>query len=132
MWFTIAPVRWKRKPEIYWWAQIHTILKLYRIYDIETNFGWLKDVKSEQTCGYFQWEQYKDRQPVKHVVDGGAGKRPPEVVTMRDLSQGHQSVGHRGSYVGTHNDGYGQLYREDCKDEEIYVEVSKNVVSKQM
>ena len=39
--------------------------------------------------GHFEGQENKDSQPVEHVVDGGSGEGPLEVVSVTDLSHGH-------------------------------------------
>lgn len=51
-----------------------------------------------------QRQKNNDSQPVKHVVNRGTCKRPPEVADVRDLTNGDKRVRNGSSDVGTHHD----------------------------
>ena len=52
--------------------------------------------------GHFQGQEDQDGQPVEHVVDGGCGEGPLEVVPVANLAHRHKRVGHGGTDVGSH------------------------------
>jgi len=56
-----------------------------------------------ETCGCLEDQENDDRQPVEHVVDGGAGESQSELLPIVDLGHCHQSVGHGGADVGAHD-----------------------------
>ena len=63
----------------------------------------------------FQNEEDDDGQPVEHVVHGGGGEGAPELVSVADLSEGHNRVGHRRADVGAHDDRNSLADLNDCK-----------------
>ena len=46
-------------------------------------------------------------------MDGGAGKRPSELVPVSHLTQGDDSVCHRGTDVSSHHDKDGRPHGQD-------------------
>ena len=66
------------------------------------------------TSDDFDDEQRDDGQPVEHVVHGGGGEGAPELISVADLSEGHNRVGHRRADVGAHDDRNRQWHSQNC------------------
>ena len=61
----------------------------------------------EEAGGGLHRDQQDHCQPVEHVVDGGAGEGPPELLPVLHLCEGHDGVGDAGADVGSHDHGDG-------------------------
>ena len=55
------------------------------------------------TSDEFDGEEDDYGEPVEHVVDGGAGKSPPEIFAIPDLAQRHDRVRDGRPNVGSHD-----------------------------
>ena len=62
------------------------------------------------TCANFQYQENDNTEPVKHVMDSGAGEGPTKVVFVGDLSYRDNGIRDRGPDVSAHYNGDGQLY----------------------
>ena len=68
-----------------------------------------------QIRGSHLYRQQDDhRQPVKHVVDGGATEGTSEFVTVAGLGHGDDGIGDGGADVGAHDNEDGGLHWQNC------------------
>ena len=63
----------------------------------------------------FHRQQDEHRQPVEHVMDGGATEGTSEFVTVAGLGHGDDGIGDGGADVGAHDNEDGGWDRENCK-----------------
>ncbi len=60
-------------------------------------------------------KQDEDSHPVEHVVDGGGGESPTELLPVADLAEGNERVGDARAHVRPHEHRYRLRHGQVCQ-----------------